>query len=76
MTIKSDLKTIAQRYKYEYSIDKYKKDICAARFDFSCLIDILCKNGDISYKTWQNVNVTLNKHNKLVLHCLSYTLQI
>lgn len=74
MTIKSDLKTIAQHYKYD--ADEYKKDICAARFDFSCLIDTLCKNGDISNKTWQNVDVIVNEHNKLVLHCLSYTLQI
>ena len=74
MTIKSDLKTIAQHYKYD--ADEYKKDICAARFDFSCLIDTLCKNGDISNKTWQNVNVIVNEHNELRLHCLSYTLQI
>ena len=59
MTIKSDLKTIAQHYKYD--ADEYKKDICAARFDFSCLIDTLCKNGDISNKTWQNVNVIVRK---------------
>lgn len=78
MTIKSDLKTIAQHYKYdvERAINEYKKDMCCARFNFHCLIDTLCKEGDISYKTRQNVDITLNKHNKLVLHCLSYTLQI
>lgn len=78
MTIKSDLKTIAQHYKYdvERAINEYKKDMCCARFNFRCLIDTLCKEGDISYKTRQNVDITLNKHNKLVLHCLSYTLQI
>lgn len=76
MTIKSDLKIIAEHYKYEYDVDKYKKDVCAAKFDFSCIIDILCKHEIISNKTWQNVTITLNKRNKLVLHCLSYTLQI
>ena len=76
MTIKSDLKTIAQHYKYEYSVDKYKKDICAARFNFHCLIDTLCKEGDISCKTHQNVDIRLNKHNQLVLDCLSYSLKI
>ena len=78
MTIKSDLKTIAQHYKYdvERAINEYKKDMCCARFNFHCLIDTLCKEGDISCKTHQNVDITLNKHNKLVLHCLSYTLQI
>lgn len=80
MTIKSDLERIAYYYRWgdnvERAITEYKKDMCCARFNFHCLIDTLCKGGDISCKTHHNVDITLNKHNKLVLHCLSYTLQI
>lgn len=80
MTIKSDLERIAYYYRcdddVERAINEYKKDMPCARFNFHCLIDTLCKEGDISCKTHHNVDITLNKHNKLVLHCLSYTLQI
>ena len=80
MTIKSDLERIAYYYRWgdnvERAITEYKKDMCCARFNFHCLIDTLCKGGDISCKTHHNVDITLNKHNKLVLHCLSYSLQI
>jgi len=80
MTIKSDLERIAYYYRWgdnvERAIREYKQDTPCARFTFHCLIDTLCKEGDISCKTHHNVDITLNKHNKLVLHCLSYTLQI
>lgn len=80
MTIKSDLERIAYYYRWgdnvERAIKEYKLDTPCARFNFHCLIDTLCKGGDISCKTHHNVDITLNKHNKLVLHCLSYTLQI
>lgn len=80
MSIKRDLERIAYFYRHdddvERAIKEYKQDMCCARFNFHCLIDTLCKGGDISCKTHQNVDITLNKHNKLVLHCLSYTLQI
>ena len=80
MTIKSDLERIAYYYRWgdnvERAIQEYKFDTPCARFNFHCLIDTLCKGGDISCKTHHNVDITLNKHNKLVLHCLSYTLQI
>ena len=80
MSIKKDLERIAYFYRcdddVERGVNEYKKDMCCARFNCHCLIDMLCKDGDISCKTHQNVDITLNKHNKLVLHCLSYTLQI
>lgn len=80
MTIKSDLERIAYYYRCDgdvgRAITEYKRDMCCARFNFHCLIDTLCKGGDISCKTHHNVDITLNKHNKLVLHCLSYSLQI
>ena len=80
MSIKKDLERIAYFYRCDddvkRAINEYQKDMCCARFNLHCLLDTLCKNGDISCKTHQNVDITLNKHNKLVLHCLSYTLQI
>ena len=72
MTIKSDLERIAYFYRcdddVERAINEYKKDMCCARFNFHCLIDTLCKEGDISCKTHQNVDITLNKHNKFIIH--------
>ena len=73
MSIKKDLERIAYFYRCDddikRAINEYKKDMCCARFNFHCLIDTLCKNGDISNKTWQNVDIRLNKHNQLVLDC-------
>lgn len=80
MSIKKDLERIAYFYRCDgdvkRAINEYKKDMCCARFNFHCLIDTLCKEGDISYKTNQNVDIRLNKHNQLVLDCLSYSLKI
>lgn len=80
MSIKKDLQRIAYFYRHdddvERAIKEYKQDTPCARFNFHCLIDTLCKEGIISCKTHQNVDITLNKHNKLVLHCLSYSLAI
>lgn len=74
MSIKSDLKTISLYY--EMSVEEYKRDKCKARLHFMCVIDDLCKSGDISEKTYQNVDVSLNKRNELVLRCLSYSMKL
>lgn len=72
MSIKKDLKYI-KLYFNEIDLKEIcKKDKIKAKEIFNNTIDILCKDREISDRTYENVFLTMNKRNQLVMECLSY----
>ena len=72
MSIKKDLKYITLFFKEIDLKEIYKKDKIEAKEIFNNTIDILCKDREISERTYENVLLTMNKRNQLVMECLSY----
>lgn len=72
MSIKKDLKYITLFFKEIDLKEIYKEDNTEAKEIFYNTIDILCKDREISEQTYENVFLTMNKRNQLVMECLSY----
>lgn len=72
MNIKDDLKYI-KLYFNEIDLEEiYKEDKIKAKEIFNNTTDMLCKDREISERTYENVFLTMNKRNQLVMECLSY----
>ena len=79
MSIKIDLETIKNAFSDFQLLNLkllYKDDKIAAKTAINSLVDNLSKDGIISQKTSQNVYLSLNKHDDLVLYCCSYSLKL
>ena len=79
MSIKTDLQTIKNAFSNYQLLNLkllYKGDKIAAKMAINSLVDNLSKDGIISQKTSQNVYLSLNKHDDLVLYCCSYSLKL
>lgn len=72
MSIKKDLKCIKLYFKEIDLKEIYKKDKIEAMEIFNNTTDVLCKNREISERTYENVFLIMNKRNQLVMECLSY----
>lgn len=72
MSIKKDLKYIKLYFKEIDLKEIYKKDKIKAKEIFNNTIDMLCKDREISEQTYENIFLTMNKRNQLVMECLSY----
>lgn len=72
MSIKKDLKYIKLFFKEIDLKEIYKKDKIKAKEIFNNTTDMLCKDKEISERTSENVFLTINKRNQLVMECLSY----
>lgn len=72
MSIKKDLKYIKLYFKEIDLKEIYKKDNIEAKEIFNNIIDTICKDREISEQTYENVFLTMNKRNQLVMECLSY----
>ena len=78
MTIKNDLLTIKQYFNMDgYNLKElYKNDKIRLKAEFNMFVDSLQKNGMISEKTAQNVYLSRNKKNMIMMYCLSYSMQM
>lgn len=72
MSIKKDLKYIKLYFQEIDLKEIYKKNKIEATEIFNNTIDMICKDGEISERTYNNVFLTINKRNQLVIECLSY----
>ena len=72
MSIKKDLKYIKLFFNKIDLKEIYKEDKIEAKEIFNNTIDMLCKDKEISERTYENVFLTMNKRNQLVMECLSY----
>lgn len=72
MSIKDDLKYIKLCFNEIGLEEIYKEDKIRAKEIFANTIDILYKDREISEQTYENVYLTMNKRNHLVMECLSY----
>lgn len=75
MTILSDLKLIKSCIGNELK-QIAKKDLLSAGFELSCYIDSLCKDGEISEKTYMNLYLHKNKKNQIIPVCNSYRMKL
>lgn len=71
MSIKKDLKYIKLYFDEIDLKEIYKEDKIKAKEIFNNTIDMLCKDGEISERTYENVFLIMNKRNQLVMECLS-----
>lgn len=78
MTIKNDLLIIKQDLNLdEYNLKElYDDDRIRLIEDFRMFIDGLQRDNMISQKTAQNIYLSKNKKNEIVMNCLSYTMRI
>lgn len=72
MSIKKDLEYITLLFKEIDLKEIYKEDKIKAKEIFNNTIDVLCKDREISERTYENVFLIMNKRNQLVMECLSY----
>ena len=72
MSIKKDLKYIKLFFNKIDLKEIYKEDKIEAKEIFNNTIGMLCKDKEISERTYENVFLTMNKRNQLVMECLSY----
>ena len=78
MTIKDDLLTIQQGFNIGgYNLKGlYQDDKIRLKTEFNMFVDGLQKDGMISEKTAQNVYLSRNKKDMIMMYCLSYSMQI
>ena len=78
MTIKNDLLIIKQNFNINrYSLKEfYADDEIKLKTEFNLFVDSLSRCNIISQKTAQNVYLSKNKRNEVVINCLSYTMRI
>ena len=78
MTIKNDLLTIKQGFNMDgYNLKElYKDDKIKLKTEFNMFVDNLQKDNVISEKTAQNVYLSRNKKNMIMMYCLSYSMQM
>ena len=78
MTIKNDLLTIREYFNMDRDSIKelYKDDEIKLKTEFNMLVDSLQKDNVISEKTARNVYLSRNKKGMIIMHCLSYSMQI
>lgn len=72
MSIKKDLEYIKLFFNEIDLKEIYKEDKIKAKEIFNNTTDLLCKDREISERTYENVFLTMNKKNQLVIECLSY----
>lgn len=75
MTLLKDMKFIKS------SVGNYIKrlaieDFSSACFELSCYVDGLCKDGEISEKTYMNLYLHKNKKKQIILVCNSYRIKL
>ena len=76
MTIKNDLQYI-KRFICDYETKKaWQDDKIKTKLNFTCFIDSLQKDNEISEKTAQNVYLYENKRHEIIMTCLSYKIKI
>lgn len=78
MTIKNDLLIIKQNFNINgCSLKKfYADDEIKLKTEFNLFVDSLSRGNIISSKTAQNVYLSKNKRDEVVINCLSYTMRI
>ena len=78
MTVKDDLLTIKQGFNMDgYDLREfYKDDKIRLKTEFDMFVDSLQRDGMISEKTAQNVYLSRNKKDMIMMYCLSYSMQI
>lgn len=59
-----------------YNTSIAKLDFLAACFKLSCYVDGLCKDGEISEKTYMNLYLHKNKKKQVILVCNSYRIKL
>lgn len=72
MSIKDDLKYIRLYFNEINLKEIYNEDKIKAKEIFNNITDTLCKDREISERTYENIFLTMNKRNQLVMDCLSY----
>lgn len=75
MSIKNDLQTI-KFYLNDDLKKQWKDDKIKVNFEFSCLVDSLQKDNEISQKTSENVYLYENKKHEIILTCCSYSVKV
>ena len=79
MTIQNDLQLL-KNYLHEIYQNNIKQawhdDRIKLKVEFSCLVDWLQKDKNISEKTSNNVCLYENKKHQIILTCLSYKLKV
>lgn len=78
MTIKNDLLIIKQGFNMDgYNLKElYQDDKIGLKTDFNLFVDGLSRDNIISQKTAQNVYLSKNKRNEILINCLSYSMKI
>lgn len=75
MTILKDLKLIKSCIGKDLK-QIAKLDFLSACFELSCYVDSLCKDGEISEKTYMNLCLHKNKKKQIILVCNSYRMKL
>lgn len=78
MTIKNDLLIIKQNFNINrYSLKKlYTNDEIKLKTEFNLFVDSLNRDNIISQKTAQNVYLSKNKRDEILINCLLYSMKI